>query len=64
MANGDKVNIESQEIDQAELDVAFRAVREHADRSLYGKMISDKECREVATEVVIAVEDYKSGRAI
>ncbi len=64
MAEGDKVNIEGQQIDQAELDVAFRAVREHADRSAYGRFISDQECRDVATEVVISVEDYRSGRAI
>jgi hypothetical protein len=56
--------IEGQEIDQAELDVAFRAVRDHADKSMYGKFISDAECRAVANEVVIAIEDYRTGRVI
>ena len=58
------VNIEGTQVDQAELDVAFRAVRDHADKSMYGKFISDAECRAVANEVVIAVEDFKTGRVI
>lgn len=57
MSNGKK-------IDQDRLEAAFRAVRAHADKSAYGKFISDKECRDVATEVVVALTDYDSGEVI
>lgn len=51
-------------IDPDRLEAAFRAVRAHADKSAYGKFISDKECRDVATEVVVALTDYDSGEVI
>jgi hypothetical protein len=56
--------IEGDKIDQGLLDAAFQAVRDHANKSLYGRYITDAECRAVATEVVIAIEDYKSGKVI
>ena len=58
------VKIEGEEIPQAELDAAFTAVREHANKSLYGRYISDAECRSVATEVVVAIHDVQSGKVI
>lgn len=40
------------------LEVAYKAVRNHADRSGYGSFISNDECRAVAREVVMAVKAY------
>jgi len=51
-------------IDPDEINIAFIAVRAHADKSMYGKYISDEECRTVATEVVAAIENFKGGKTI
>ena len=56
--------IRGEELDQGLLNAAYNAVREHANKSIYGRYISDAECRAVANEVVIAIEDYKSGKVI
>lgn len=55
---------EGKQIDPGELQVAYLAVRRHADKSAYGKWISNEECRSVANEVVIAVENYRNGEVI
>ncbi len=52
----DEVGVD--EIGDDVLEVAYRAVRNHADRSGYGTFISDDECRAVAREVVMAVKSY------
>ena len=58
------LKIEGEQLDQGLIDAAFRAVRAHADKSIYGRYISDAECRAVAAEVVTAVADYSSGKVI
>jgi hypothetical protein len=57
-------DLQGEQIDQGMLDAAYRAVREHANKSIYGRYISDAECRSVANEVMIAIEDYRSGKVI
>jgi hypothetical protein len=52
------------EMDQALLDAGFRAVREFANNTPFGKQISDADCRKLAVAVVTAVEDVRSGKAI
>ena len=54
----------SEELDQAELAVAFRAVRAFADSTPFGRAISDADCRKLAGVVAAAIEDYRSGKAI
>jgi hypothetical protein len=54
----------AEELDQAELDAAWRAVREFADNTPFGKNISNADCRRLAVAVVQAVEDFRSGKAI
>ncbi len=56
--------VDETELDQAELDVAFRAVREFANSTPFGKAISDADCRKLAVVVATAIEDYRSGKAI
>lgn len=55
---------QGEQIEQGELDAAFRAVREFADSTKFGHMISDADCRKLATIVVVAVEDYRAGKVI
>ncbi len=55
---------EEQEFDQAELDVAFRAVRELADESNFGRFISDADCKKWANRVVKDINDYKTGKVL
>jgi hypothetical protein len=61
MANPD---VKGTQIDPEELNAAFLAVRAHADKSMYGKYISDDECKSVAADVVAAVEGYRGGTSI
>jgi hypothetical protein len=49
------------EIDQAELDVAFRTIRQIADESNFARFISDDECKQWALRMVEAIEGYKAG---
>lgn len=58
------VKVQGTQIDPGLIDAAFRAVRAHADKSMYGRYISDAECRSVATEVVTAITEYNSGEVI
>ena len=50
-------------LDPIEVDAAFIAIRAHADKSIYGKYLSDDECKVMATEVVIAIGNYQRGTA-
>ena len=52
------------EIDQAELDVAFRTIRQIADESNFGRFISDDECKQWALRMVEAIEGYKAGEVL
>jgi hypothetical protein len=56
--------VEGTKIDPEELNVAFLAVRAHANKSMYGKYISDDECKSVAADVVAAIEGYRGGTSI
>jgi hypothetical protein len=56
--------IEGENIDTGKIEAIFRALRAHADKSIYGKFITDAECRQVAIEIVVALEDYNSGKEI
>jgi hypothetical protein len=60
----EKVTVQGTVIEQGELDAGFNAAREHADKSMYGKFISDEEIRSVVTEVIVAAADYRSGKII
>ena len=56
--------VKGTQIDPEELNAAFLAVRAHANKSMYGKYISDEECKSVAADVVVAVEGYRGGTSI
>ncbi len=56
--------IEGEKIDAEKIEVIFRALRAHANKSMYGKFITDAECRQVAIEIVVALADYSSGKEI
>ena len=56
--------VQGTQIDPEELNAAFLAVRAHANKSMYGKYISDDECKSVAADVVAAVEGYRGGTSI
>jgi hypothetical protein len=54
----------AEEIDQGELDVAYRTIRETANESGAGKLISDADCRKWALKIVEAIEGYRKGDII
>jgi hypothetical protein len=55
---------EEQEYDQAELDIAFRTIREEADASGFGRFISDADCKKWALKIVQTIEAYKKGEIL
>lgn len=60
MAN--HVVVDGIRVDQEEIDAAFSKVRAKVDGTGYGGFVSDDLCRELAAEVVAAVENYRAGK--
>ena len=50
-------------LDQGDIDAAFIAMRAHADKSIYGKYMSDDECRAAVMDIITAINNYRAGTA-
>ncbi len=51
-------------IDSGEITIAQFAVRKYVDGTVYGHLVDDQHCQDIAVEVVNAIEAYRSGKEI